>query len=268
VTDLFIGNSLIEQGINTAVFDRARPGARSFNAAFMATFPVEHVILFKRAQRLAPARVYYGFADAQLTQRPVDDWRLLSGAAARFDYLDPDTATTYRTELSTRLLLRLGGVLPLVADRFSLWGAVEKRRRQLAAIGMPVEGTNRLGRVRDFAQLEPVSPGQFRASLLATVSDRSGLSAPVADLLAIARHAGERVVVLQMPMPQAHRQKFNAGAEWGAYRAYVRELLEAAGAEFVDASDWAEDPDFIDVLHLSQAGAVGFTRRVAAMAVR
>ena len=40
--------------------------------------------------------------------------------------------------------------------------------------------------------------------------------------------------------------------------------VEAAGVEYVSASDWIQDPaEFADNLHLSPAGAADFSRRLA-----
>src|SRR4051812_6719700 len=64
---LFIGNSLVEAGLDTPAFQESWPGGaiRSRNIALGATYPVEHYLILKKAfsGKLSPKYVVYGFFD-------------------------------------------------------------------------------------------------------------------------------------------------------------------------------------------------------------
>ena len=69
-----------------------------------------------------------------------------------------------------------------------------------------------------------------------------------------------------MPMTSKHRQNFNSSDSWKSYFNYVQGLLKINDVEVVDALDWIEDSLFEDHLHLSEAGAIEFSKRLAKLA--
>src|SRR5437870_621740 len=82
---LFLGNSLVAAGCDTAAFASAWPGPqecpKSANLALGGTSPVEHYLILKRAlsQPLHPKFIIYGFFDDQLNSRPRGHWSDLVG---------------------------------------------------------------------------------------------------------------------------------------------------------------------------------------------
>jgi hypothetical protein len=69
--------------------------------------------------------------------------------------------------------------------------------------------------------------------------------------------------VIEMPMTQKHRAMFNSGEIWARYHDHIHKLVQKAGGELVNASDWVQDEDFKDQLHVNSAGALSFTNRLA-----
>jgi hypothetical protein len=71
LTHLALGNSLMAAGFNRAAFDEylGLPNAVAFNAGLGSSYPVEHLILLRRALRDHPTvnTLIYGFFDLQLT---------------------------------------------------------------------------------------------------------------------------------------------------------------------------------------------------------
>jgi hypothetical protein len=150
----------------------------------------------------------------------------------------------------------------MLVERQTIWAKVEKVRRFFGEIGMPKQAANRFGRVEDFALLEG-DPIEFAKACQRATADRAPLTASVAAILDEARQRDGKVYLVEMPMPAAHRQKFNQGPAWVAYHAYLIELIRAAGAHYVCASDWIDDSKFADHVHLDDAGAQEFSQRLA-----
>lgn len=256
VTDLFLGSSLVAQSIDAHAWDAARPGARALNTGFNATFSTEHDILLRRARHLLPARVYYGFSDLDLSKSAADTNVWISGNAAVFDALDPDTAIHFRATggLFDRWRMRLNSTVPLLKNRFSPWGRVEKLRRRLATLGWPHPEPD--------PEFEPLDDAAFAREVAAAADRSEPLSGPILDLLNVASDAKATIYVVQMPATTRHRQRFFATPEWQRYRAAIESRLRALNVTFVDASDWARDEEFHDTIHLGPAGAQKFTKRL------
>ena len=81
-------------------------------------------------------------------------------------------------------------------------------------------------------------------------------------MIAQARAAGMRFVIVLMPMRASHRSRFYATPAWSAYTDDLRVQMRAAGVDFLDASDWIGDDGFGDALHLGANGAAEFSRRL------
>jgi hypothetical protein len=269
ITHLVLGNSLMEAGFNATVFDRVKTPtpARALNAALGATSQVEHLILLRRAMRHDPEikEVIYGFLDFQLTEQPAIRNQDLIGNLAASYYLEPEIALDYyQMTPRDRLEFRLMRYFPQFVDRGIIWEKVERWRRILGEIGLPHAATNQFGRARDFSLLEASSSAAFARRC--EESSRLGvrLNAPVAEMIQEARTRAAQVVIVEMPMSPYHRETFYRLAAWSRYRQRLQQLVEAAGVEYVSASDWIQDPaEFADNLHLSPAGAADFSRRLA-----
>lgn len=262
VTDLFVGNSVMVAALDRAAFEAARPGTRALNVAVGSTSPVEHDLFVHRALRLAPQRVYYAFFDSQLTRPVPSRWKDLSGTRAMVYYVDRERAIRLMgRDGPPAWQLRLTSWLPMVVERATLWAAVERVRRKLAAFGAPPQAVGRFGRTADFAGLED-DPDVFRQYCADVVAHRTPLLMAVRDLFETVRDAHAELILIEAPMTSRHRRRFYDTPEWEAYRTYVRSESERFGGRFVDASDWMADAAFEDAVHLSAAGAATFTTRL------
>jgi hypothetical protein len=120
--------------------------------------------------------------------------------------------------------------------------------------------------VEDFALLEQTDDA-FRRACREPVERRSGLVAPVVDMLERGRQTGATVVMVLMPMPGRYRDRFYATSEWQRYVAYVAGEIRRQGGVYLDASDWVEDNGFADAVHISPDAARAFSTRLAAWTV-
>jgi hypothetical protein len=264
VTDLFLGNSTMAAGLDPAAFDAALPGHVALNLAIGASTPVEHFLLFERQADHAGATVVYGFLDTQLTDAPTGSWKDLIGNRAMSYYVEPEAAIGFyhADDPFGAFLHRLIGHVPLLIERHTIWATVERLRRRLAEIGMPRKETNRFGRAEDFALLE-ADRDEFVAQCRTATEEKLPLAAPIEAMFRLAHERGSRVVIVEMPMPRAHRGGYYSSAAWTSYRSRLFELVLAAGGDFVDASDWIDDAGFEDHLHLNAGGARRFSALLA-----
>lgn len=267
ITDLFLGNSLVQAGVDPQAFAAASPGRRVLNAGLGATAPPEHDILLRRALPLKPSRIHYGFVDLQLFDRPPGGWGDLVGNRAMAYYLDPETSIRFYAadDPAAAWRMRLVACVPMLVDRHALWGKVERLRRRLGEVGRVAAATNRFGRVDDFRLLEADDPASFRRRCAKAADGPGGFNAPVADMLDLARQSGARMTLVEMPMPTDHRSRFYDHAEWSRLRARTRAMAKQAGADYVDACAWIGDEGFADALHLNAGGAAEFSRKMAAI---
>jgi hypothetical protein len=263
-TDLFLGNSTMEAGLDEHAFAAAKPGSRPLNLGMGSSSPVEHLLIFRQQEKHRGARVYYGFFDTHLTDLPEGSWGKLVGNRAMAYYVEPDVALEYYAGQSMlrRFGLRLAGYFPMLVERLATWAKVERGRRFLGEIGMPKKDSNRFGRAEDFNLLE-ANEDDFKRSCEAAVEESIPLAPPVAAIIRLAQERGSTIYIVEMPMPTSHRDHYYSGPGWTRYRAYVKKLVEDAGGFFVDASDWIDDAEFADPLHLSEVGAADLSKKLA-----
>lgn len=269
---LFLGNSLVEAGCDLAAFQAAWPATNepvaAVNIALGATSPVEHCLILERALR-KPLRLkylIYGFFDDQLNAPPRGDWSELVGNRA-FAYYAPAQAAAFYAPGSTlkRWQLEATERLPLLAERSSLWGKVERLRRALGDIGLPRHKTNRFGRVDDFAALEAKDIDSFNQRCGAILNRHVGFSPPIRELMRLAKEHGAKVILVEMPMPSRHRTVFYASPAWVQMRGALQTLAGDEQATYIPASDWVlDDGKFEDATHLNEEGARYFSARLAA----
>jgi hypothetical protein len=267
VESLLAGNSLVAAGLDASTYAATRGRGVALNIALGSTSPIEHDLLFRRALALRPARLVYGFFDAQLTESPSVGWTDLFGNRAAAFYVEPDVAERFIADGDRwrRYEFRVLRHVPMFVERATIWARVERWRRWLKDLGMPEEAEGRFGRIADFAELEPLAPAEFRASCSIVVAARTPLSAPILDLLVEARRHGTAVQIVEMPQSAAHRTRYYDTPEWAAYRRYVEDEVRRLGATYVQASDWMPDTAFEDGMHLSAAGARTFSVRLASV---
>jgi hypothetical protein len=262
---ILAGNSLVAAGIDAPALERIAGRGHVLNLGLGSSSPIEHDLLLRRALVLGPRRVVYGFYDAQLTDAPGVPWQDLFGNRAASFYIEPDLAARFIAPDSAwrRFQFHVLGHVPMFVERAAIWATVERWRRELRGIGVPLQAVGRFGQLSDFVDLEPLAPDAFRVSCARVVADRAPFIAPIADLLAQSRRHGAAVVVVEMPMAARHRARYYDTPEWAAYREYVAAEVRRAGATYVNASDWMPEEAFEDGMHLSSAGAAAFTVRLA-----
>ena len=129
---------------------------------------------------------------------------------------------------------------------------------------MPAVGTNEFGGASDFTLLEASSPAEFEKVCRLAIDGAHGLSRPIVQLIVDAGVHGARVVIVEIPLPPVHQQEFYSLPAWQEYRKYVADRVRDSGADYIQASDWITNPsEFQDALHMTEAGATEFRRRLA-----
>jgi len=253
---LFLGNSLFEDGVDPEAFVASWRSARQapvvFNAALHATSPVEHVLILRQAfSRLSGVRyVVYGSFDDQLSSRPDTGWQdMISSRALAYSFPDEAAALYSPGSWATQWQFRAMSLLPMLADRTTLWSKVEKLRKGLGALGMPPEANTK----EDLNEL--------RTRLDGLVQEDRGLSAAVKELFRLAEAQGTRVFVVEMPSgrpPEFHDEPTSR-----TLRAYNRAQVEAANGIYIDASHWVQDRRYYkDGVHLNPEGARLFSAQL------
>jgi hypothetical protein len=269
---LFLGNSLMEAGIDRAEFKAALPPGselgNAFNAGLGWSTPVEHYLLARHAFAVHPKIpcVVYGFFDFQLTATPSDTWGELIGNRAMGYSTEPGLAAElYRPgSWLEPWRFRAIGAIPMLREHSQLWKFVELFRRELGGIGQPAEATDSFGRVADFEELSVPRQPEFDETCDAAVRSRAPLHPAIQALIRLAAEKQSRLVVVEMPMGLIHRRDGYASAAWGRYRDYLRQQLAAEGVAYVAAGNWVpDDADFRDGLHLNAPGAKLFSTRMA-----
>lgn len=263
-----LGNSLMAAGLDESAFNQAaglRPPEGAANFGLGATSPVEHLLLLRkvRAAGIHPGQIFYGLYDFQLTQANVFKTADLIGNRAMLYYVEPEYARQfYQQSLHDSIEFELMKSLPMFQERGTLWARVEKLRRNLGALGMPLESNNRFGRAADFTLLEAADSRSFAQQC--QEQTRSPLTPVIHEIINTARSTGARISMVVMPMSPTHLQRFYQQPEWPAYLAHVRQALASEGVALIDASQWVpKAADFADDLHLATSGAREFSRRLA-----
>jgi len=269
---LFLGNSLMEAGMDTSAFQSGwRDTARApsvINLALGGTSPAEHSFILERAlQRVDhPNYLIYGFFDDQLTGPQQGRLSDLVGNRA-LSYYFPKQAAGYYSPGSKLRAWQLGfiGHIPMLAERSMLWSRIELLRRALGDIGLPKQKANRYGRVQDFAALEPKDAASFQERCESVVREQKDFSAPVRDIIQRSQEHGAKAILVEMPLPSRHRQTFYSSSAWQDMQRHLRSCAVKQHALYVSASDWIQDDDcFEDATHLNEKGAQLFSRKLAA----
>jgi len=251
-------------GLDESAFARASPGHRPLNLGLGSSSPVEHYLIYLRQDRHRAAAVYYGFLDTQLTDTVEGGWSTLIGNRAMAYYLDLDAALGFYAANDVRKALELRAVshVPMLVERYTIWARIERIRRTLGGLGLAEQAENRFGRTEDFLLLEP-DQAEFSRRCGIAASECTPLTPAVEGILMRAKGLGVPAYVVEMPMTEAHRQRFYSGPEWTSYRAHLVNLVSAAGGHYVPAADWASEDGFADNLHLNSSGAKVFSSKLS-----
>src|SRR5438105_10417923 len=194
---LALGNSLMEAGFDASEFQATCRNRRgniiALNAGMGSSYPVEHLLLLRRAfqKRTGLDCVMYGFFDLQLMEPPHTSLHELIGNRAMLYYFEPDVAARYyQWPLSDRLAFHITRLFPVIEERGAVWAKVEKMRRRLSGLGMPAEQSNQFGRTQDFGLLEAGNPAKFTLECDQAVTSSRELSQPVVDMIRLTREHG------------------------------------------------------------------------------
>jgi hypothetical protein len=254
---LFLGNSLFEDGIDTGAFVEAwRPAGQApavFSAALHATTPVEHALVLRRAlSRLSQVRyLVYGFSDEQMIMQSKTGWGdMISSRALSYAFPDEAAALYAPGSLETKWRFRAMSLLPMLADRTTLWSKVETLRKAMGAVGMPAQASEKE------QDLDAVA-----RRLEGVVHADPGFSVAMKEIFRLAQAQGIQVFVVEMPA--GHPPAFYEGPASSALRAYNRARVEAQNGVYIDASLWIQDRKYFrNAEHLNPEGAKLFSERL------
>ena len=270
VTDLALGNSLMVAGLAPKVFAQTREGRRVLQLSLGGTKPIENYATLRYyldnlpAQTPPPRTLIYGFYDRQLTDTSLLNWDDVSGNKAMVYYTNIETTLPFYAPDGgwTAWKYRLSAPFPVVTDRGQIWGKVEKMRRKISRVGLPAQATNAFGRVEDMGALEPETV-PFERDCLREARAGAPFSPPMDAIMKLCAQHNMSVVLVVMPMSSTHRRTYYSTAAWSQYETQLRAQAKHYGAQYVDASDWLEDAQFQDRVHLLKSGAALFTQRLA-----
>jgi hypothetical protein len=254
---LFLGNSLMEDGIDTDAFVAAwhPPGQAPvpYNAALHATTPVEHALVLEQAFSHLPRVRYivYGYFDDQLSTQPDTGWQdMISSRALSYSFPDDSAALYAPGSMRTKWRFRAMSLIPMLADRTTLWSKVETLRKALGSLGTPAMASANQEMNELTKRLDSVS------------RDDRGFSPAVKEIFRLAEARGAQVIVVEMP--SGHPPEFDDGPTARTLRAYNREKVEAANGIYLAASHWIQDRKYFgpDGVHLNREGARLFSARL------
>lgn len=263
---VFLGNSTMAAAVDEQAIEDITPGTLTLNAALGASSPVEHLLLYQHLKDLNVEIVYYGFFDFQLTNVPIGNISELSGNRAMALYDDAEKSIQYYAADSwcNAIAIRAASKVPAIMERLSVWAKVERLRRSLGEIGMPKRSSNQFGSIQDFQLLES-DPESFRRECELSTKDQVNIIGPLRELFQRAIESGQRITVVEMPMPSVHRNGRYDTPHWFAYRQFLKTKLAEWQIQYMDASEWIGDDGFSDNLHLNARGAWSFSSRLAKM---
>ena len=242
---LFLGNSLIAEGIDTVVCSKQR--LTCMNAGIGATQSSEHAAIAQEAIASGVrGKLIYGFMDLTLSESPEPGWK--GNRSIAFHLKNVNIPESYGLNGVSRYDFILRQNVPLLTYQDSLWAKVERQ-----------SATNTLGRARDYSALVDGSSERFAARVRKAMAKTWLLCPEVMRLLNAAAKDGREVVFVVMPMPAKHRNAYYRTPDWQAYLDRLATELDALGARLVNMDEMALDSDFADEVHLSPAGATAFT---------
>ena len=242
---LFLGNSLIAEGIDTVVCSKQR--LTCMNAGIGSTQSSEHAAIAQEAIASGVrGKLIYGFMDLTLSESPEPGWK--GNRSIAFHLKNVNIPESYGLNGVSRYDFILRQNVPLLTYQDSLWAKVERQ-----------SATNTLGRASDYSALVDGSSERFAARVRNAMAKTWLLCPEVMRLLNAAAKDGREVVFVVMPMPAKHRNAYYRTPDWQAYLDRLATELDALGARLVNMDEMALDSDFADEVHLSPAGATAFT---------
>jgi hypothetical protein len=262
-TDVFLGNSTIASGVDSDFFLSLCPDSVPINIALQSTTPVEHLLIYAKLENLSNNRLFYGFFGTQLTDELYGDSESLTGTRSMAYYVMPELAEQVMpfNNAWLRFCFRLQGRFPAFVERFKVWAKVEKFRRMIDRIGLPPEESSAFGRAKDF-QLLDATTGDLASNCQDVVKNQKPFSLAVTRLLSLARERDVKVMMIEMPRSSSYRNRVSSKQFWKNYRAHLVGLMSGGDANYIDATDWIPDEEFVDNLHLSPSGSRRFTARL------
>jgi len=265
---LGIGDSLVYAGIDPEslqnTFRQAGQPIAVMNAGMAGSIDIEQLALTRVALRSHTVRnLIYGFFDQQMSPGPPLKNSELTGFHAMLYYQEPESTLRYaQFGLADVVAFQVYRRFALLRERGNVWAKVEKTRRAMDQMGMPLKETNQFGFVAQFSEFG--DPQEFARRCEEIMRSGNFLSAARQALFREAESSGARVTVVEMPVHPLHAARYYDLPAWKAFRTQDRLAVERAGAAYIDASLWIPDAgDFQDHLHLTAPGAARFSRLLA-----
>lgn len=266
---VFAGNSMTRDGVDPPVFTAADPARRTaYNASLDAATPelLERWVPEQVDPRLHPDTVVIGLSSFDLN----DEAAITRSALEAFD-----TAPMTRDDVYGTLERPLIDHLALFRHRVELrdpevvWESVQRwidgeQAEHPDPAGIPdLIGPLGQGLSRQGLTYEGSAVAQqfVLDQLLNDYAPDGDQRAALARLAGDLADRGHQVVLLVLPVTDDYQALHPGGpADFDAFLDEAAEVAEQAGADLVDAHDWAPgDEVFADTHHLNGAGAAAFS---------
>jgi hypothetical protein len=176
---------------------------------------------------------------------------MISSRALAYSFPEDAAALYAPGSWETEWRFRAMSLLPMLAERTTLWSKVETLRKAMGAWGMSAGGT---------APKEDLD--ELARRLGRVVHEDRGFSPAVKELFRLAETRGTRMIVVAMP--DGRPPGFHDEPASRALRAYNRAKVEAAHGLYIDASQWIPERKYYkgDGVHLNPEGARLFSEQL------
>lgn len=268
---LFLGNSTMARGFDAKVYAQAAgiPESKVLKLALGGVSAEEECLLLEEffAKGNKVKQVVLGFHDLNLEGVGPHSWSSLSGAMNLIYFVPHERAQqVYQLTPTESLKVRLTRWVPMLVRRSNLWARVEQLRRRLETIGMTEQKVSVDGRVKDFHFYPYLESEREKVHTViqSLVLSGAALSAPLQRMIDVCRQNGVKLSVMEMPLKPERVALCESDSRWVDYRELRRSLLSSAKVSWHSFLKWAEDEDFVDPVHMTEEGAAGFSRKLAA----
>lgn len=276
---VFVGDSRMVAGYDAAALSRgfAQGGAQvcTTNVAIGALKVSGMAVALREYLERGgkPRTIVIGNAADKLVllEQPLDPATFIGNEAVQLAWSRPsDVGTLYPGFPTANVLAFDQGFRFLAARSTALgtylsigWQKVQAAQDRFA--GRP-KLANAFGALEDMdaygAQLERDARQRLAQAMARPAAERLDRSYLLMEKLA--RDAGARLVVVELPMPARFRDHVSRAPEARAFRAWLGQRLVTSGGALVDLSapDWVTPEHFADVLHLNERGAAAFSEQL------
>lgn len=257
---VFAGTSMVFRGIAPLAFDELsdRP-TFSYNAGVLAGMPPvqRRWILEEVEPRLNPRVVVYGLSSLDFQERrykyPVNSYE--SAPATRRGFMA--AAQRFGARLLKMVRLRTELREPTTwakIRRGRQEGPVERTRTRMDPRGHIFKAKKKRG---------PAERNRMRDNVLRDYEISRRGTKQVLQIVHTLQERGSDVVLVSMPVPRGFIDVHPRGErDFEAARRHIGRIADRAGVPFVDMSHSMSEGRFVDFTHLSERGAVLFSRKL------